>query len=567
MPVAPPTITRVSFRIALALLVLLAYGLRVHGLHHQSLWLDEVDAIAFAQEPIAVQVKKLAAVGENGPLYFLFYRGWLALAGTTEFGARYLSALASTLTVPLIALVARRLFRSRGVALAAAALAATSPYAIWYAQDAKMYPLYAALALGAQYCFLRAWGVGSGQPSVVGGRWSEDKGQQALAWVGYVLASSFALYVHLFAALQIAANTLAGVWLWRRHPQGRREFVLATALLIAPYLPLFVWQRRVLLEGANVGYQSAALAAMAVALLEQFFWHLDRPPDRRWLVLLVAIAALGLWRTVAGVTGRPGGSGRPGCFERQWTSAAVVATWLVVPVLLTLALQSRVPVFRDRYLIPLLAPLLLLLARALVPSCRSLDQARGRASGAGTGGSPSFDIAGRGRSRAVGVGYSVAAAGFVCAGFAYGLWHRPPNPDFRTAAHLVRTLASPGEPIAFVAEYAERPFRHYFVRGLPAGRAAGAGAAGAPPYEKSYEKLVLPYTNYPDMSEEAGRLAVTRSLGKLGAGSRLWVVRFEPWLWDGRDLAVKYLASRGARVLFHRDLHGVSVTRYELPPL
>jgi hypothetical protein len=134
-------------------------------------------------------------------------------------------------------------------------------------------------------------------------------------------------------------------------------------------------------------------------------------------------------------------------------------------------------------------------------------------------------------------------------GFGYGLLHRPPNPDFRAAARLVRETAAPGEAaVGFLAEYAERPFRFYFER-----QAAGAAR---------YEKVVLPYTNYPGMSERDGLLAVARSLR---ASRWLWIVRFEDWLWDGRDLAGQFLANRGARVVLARDFGGVSVTRYEMP--
>ena len=74
--------------------------------------------------------------------------------------------------------------------------------------------------------------------------------------------------------------------------------------------------------------------------------------------------------------------------------------------------------------------------------------------------------------------------------------------------------------------------------------------------------MPLPYTNYPDLSESDGLRAVATSLR---GGRWLWVVRFEDWLWDGRDLTGRYLQNRGARPVLRRDFDGVSVTRYELP--
>ncbi|HEX2326405.1 MAG TPA: hypothetical protein VHQ00_13485, partial [Chloroflexota bacterium] len=271
-----------------------AFLLRVYGLHHQSYWLDEVDALAFAAQPAGALLRKLAAIGENGPLYFLLLKGWLSFSGTSEFGVRALSAMTSTVAVPLLGVLALRLFRHPPTALIAATLAAASPYYVWYAQDAKMYPLFAVLALGAQYAFLRAWGWGDSHPLAE----RSAAGRAGAAWwVAYVVCSSLALYVHLFAALQIAANTVAGLVLWARYAPSRRGFVWATLLLVLPYLPLVVWQAPVLLRGADVGYRPSSLPVIVVALLEQFTWHLREPPRRRLLLLLGAVLLWGLWRS------------------------------------------------------------------------------------------------------------------------------------------------------------------------------------------------------------------------------------------------------------------------------
>jgi 4-amino-4-deoxy-L-arabinose transferase-like glycosyltransferase len=488
-------------------LTLGAFALRVHGLGRQSFWLDEVDAIAMAGAPLAAQLRKLTAIGENGPLYFLLFKGWLSVAGTSEFGARALSALASTAAVPLLGVLGLRLFRHRPTALIAAALGAVSPYYVWYAQDAKMYPTFAALALGAQYAFLRAWEAPAGGVAGEAGHGGVRRARAGW-WAAYVLCSSFALYVHLFAALQIAANTVAGLWLWPRRPAGRRGFCVATGLLVLPYLPLAVWQAPVLLEGRNVGYRPTPLPAIAVALLEQLTWHLNPPPNRRLLLLLGGALLWGLYR-----------SGR---------RAPLLAIWLLVPVALTVLLQGTVPVFRDRYLIPLLVPLLLLLARAMAPPWTQHHPSGGPA----VGEAPTGNLLGP------------VVAVFVAAGFGYGLLNRPPNPDFRAAAALVHAQAGPGDSVGFLAGYAERPFDYYY-RQRPG----------------SYEKVQLPYTNAAGLSESDGLRAVATSLRD---GRGLWVVRFEDWLWDERDLTGRYLEGRGAREVLRRDFDGVSVSRYEL---
>ena len=99
--------------------------------------------------------------------------------------------------------------------------------------------------------------------------------------------------------------------------------------------------------------------------------------------------------------------------------------------------------------------------------------------------------------------------------------------------------------MGFLAEYAERPFNFYYLQG-----------------PQRYQKVPLPYTNFPGLSESDARAPSPQASA---SGRRLWVVRFEDWLWDGRDLTGRFLQNRGARPVLRRDFNGVSVTSYGLP--
>ena len=124
----------------------LAFALRTWSLTAQSLWRDEVDALIFATRPLADVLATFRQPGQNGPLFFLALRPWLAAAGHSEFALRFPSALAGTLAVPLIYLLMRRLVEDRRPALITALLMATAPYLVWYGQEAKMYAVLTVLA-------------------------------------------------------------------------------------------------------------------------------------------------------------------------------------------------------------------------------------------------------------------------------------------------------------------------------------------------------------------------------------------------------------------------------------
>lgn len=513
-PFAPFRAASLSSPPALALLILAAFALRAAGLHEQSLWLDEVDAIAMARTPVQDQLRRLLQIGENGPLYFLLLRPWLALAGTSEYGLRFLSVACSTLAVAVCAALVRALLRldatcaragpqgpaqsappgwPRSLPFATALLVCLSPYVVWYAQDGKMYALYLLLALLAQYSFVRGW-----------------RRSGWLPWLGSVAAGSLLLYVHLFGALVLAANSVAGLMLWRRYPQGRAGYALATAALTLPYAPLALWQKDVLLRGADVGYRPVDAASAALALAEQFTLHLAwRPPATAWLPF-AALAVAGGW-----------------ALRSAPVTRILLLAWLVIPFAGTMALQGRVPVFRDRYLTPMIVPMFVLMAAGLLWLLATrLEGYAGRT---------------RWIERTTGRLPGLLLAGYVAGAWAYALAHRPPNADFRAAAALVRSLAGPDDQIGFLAGYAERPFAWYF---------------GGP-----YRRVELPYTNYPGMTEQEGLRAVA---GAIQWSPYLWVVRWEDWMWDSRDLTGEGLRARARPVLERRFAGGVTVTRYEL---
>src|SRR5690349_8154341 len=96
-------------RFYLLLLVLAAFAWRVQGLSNQSLWRDEVDAVYFALRNLRETLGMFKRGADNGALYFLTLRPWFYLVGASAFALRYPSALAGTLSVPLLWQVARQL--------------------------------------------------------------------------------------------------------------------------------------------------------------------------------------------------------------------------------------------------------------------------------------------------------------------------------------------------------------------------------------------------------------------------------------------------------------------------
>ena len=130
---AVPTVVLVLAAVATAA------GIALRWWPRPVLWLDEAQSVAFAELPWAEIPRALREDGAP-PLYYLLLHGWMRLFGDGDAALRSLSALVSTATVALLAVVVRRRW-GLAAALAATVVMATSPFAIRYATYVRMYSL------------------------------------------------------------------------------------------------------------------------------------------------------------------------------------------------------------------------------------------------------------------------------------------------------------------------------------------------------------------------------------------------------------------------------------------
>ncbi len=182
------------------ILILLAFALRAHNLDAQSLWYDEGVTAHVAQFGVADLVR-WTADDIQPPLYYLVVAGWGRLAGWSEWSLRFVSVFFGTLTLPLLAILARRLTRSRTTAVLAALFATLHPALLYYSQEARMYAMLVALGVSVAYCVLRLngeWRMANGEAG--GGR------RAAWLWAAaYVLTATAAVYTHYFAFFLLLA--------------------------------------------------------------------------------------------------------------------------------------------------------------------------------------------------------------------------------------------------------------------------------------------------------------------------------------------------------------------------
>ncbi len=144
----------------LAAAIAIGVGLALRFVAPANLWLDEALTVNIARLPLD---QMRAALERDGapPLFYVLLHGWIAIFGSGDATVRALAGVVGAVSVGLAYLAGTRLGRSpaerRGLGLTAAVVVATSPYAIRYSSEARMYSLVVALILAGIILVADLW--------------------------------------------------------------------------------------------------------------------------------------------------------------------------------------------------------------------------------------------------------------------------------------------------------------------------------------------------------------------------------------------------------------------------
>jgi mannosyltransferase len=206
--------------ILVAAITCLALALRVIGLDRKSVWFDEALGFEAARLPLAELWRSVGAE-RNPPFYFFLQHYWLLAKPPGDGWLRLPAAIAGSGAVAVSMVFARGVL-GQGWAAVAGLLIAVSPFAIDMSQEARPYGLFFLCAATSILCLGRVLTHGS--------RW----------WcIGYIVATTLALYTHNYAVFLVLAHATSGViWmLMTRRLQwpAMMSFVVA-GLLFTPWL-------------------------------------------------------------------------------------------------------------------------------------------------------------------------------------------------------------------------------------------------------------------------------------------------------------------------------------------
>lgn len=344
-----------------AIITLVAFGLRTYLLDGQSLWYDEGVTAEVARRGIT-ELTRWTAHDIQPPLYYYLVAAWGRLAGWSEWSLRFPSAFFGTLVPPLLAAVAIALTHRRSAGILAALLAALHPLLVYYSQEARMYAMLTALGVFLAYLVIHA------ESGIM---------HRRLHWTVYVAVATAAVYTHYFAFFLLFALAVAFVVdqliLLPSMLRSRKRdvdapaavygvvrgsllaFFVANAVVLILYIPwLTALFRQISLDTSY--WEGAFKLDEALRHIGNSFVGGETMLETQATLLLVPYSLMTLALLPALIWKNP----------PQWRAALYSILWLAAPIVAVLLLASMAPKFNARYVMIALPGLLLLWAAGLV---------------------------------------------------------------------------------------------------------------------------------------------------------------------------------------------------------
>ena len=463
------------FLLLLAVILCAAGALRFYRLDAQSFWNDEGNSARIAERSVDLIIE--GAAGDiHPPGYYLLLAGWRRVFGQSEFALRSLSAVAGLAMVAVTGLLGRHLLGPR-VGLAAAALSAVSPFAVYYAQEARMYALLGALSAASTYAAVRLWEglTGDGQ----------DGGARLAVLGCYAVTNAAGLYTHYaFGFVVIAHNVFFGLrWLaaLRRGRVGWRTLGLWSAaqlgagLLYLPWVPTTLDAMGWSSAETSYGLASAVWDVMRVLTVGT---TASVREGRAAMMLSSGLALAALW-----IEGEEREEGRG--LTKGWAVGAL-AIYVAVPLALFFGFDLYKPAWM-KFLIVVVPPFHLLAARGAERIGRLAAELVG--------------FSGAGRTR-VGMGVLVALTGAMAA-LSYpslrNLYFDEAyaRDDYRQLAADIAAQWRPGDAVVLNAPNQWEVFTYYHpdrnVYPAPYRPGPGGAASFLEPLVKEHERLFVAY--------------------------------------------------------------------------
>lgn len=249
----------------------------------QSVWFDEGYSIMLAQRPVH-ELIDLTKIDAHPPLYYMYLKAWGAVFGWSELSLRLSSAIPAAAAVGIMAVLIKRLFRTKA-ALVALPFLVFAPFLARYGYEIRMYALILFMTAAGTYALVAAKATGSK-------KWW-------FVYAAIIVLSMYTLYMSIVIwighALWLAYEDITH----KKNPFLQKQwlFYVLAAMLFLPWLPDVIYQVQHSALPPYTGSLDLPMLANVVLMLSVYSPVYSTPVPV--IVMVVAMLILLVWTLVS----------------------------------------------------------------------------------------------------------------------------------------------------------------------------------------------------------------------------------------------------------------------------
>ena len=316
-----------------AVVFLVCFLLRILYISDRDFALDEPFTLYYSQQSIQ-EIIGLLYNENNPPLHFIFLHLWIKAFGMSVFSVRLPSVIFSSFTAVMLYLTGTKFF-NRDTGVTAAAILTLSSMHVFFAHEARVYPLFVLLTACSLFSFL----------SIL------NEPEKKSNYYCLFFANLFLIYSHYFGFYVVFIEAVS-IFFTSNTKRYRKNIFILFLLLGVSYLPmLFVFVHRF---GTSVTQGTWVAPPGFTEVYGNINRFINTRNNTAVLILLFAVSSVILYKKQL--------------IKQKYLQISsnrnfkIVLSWFLVPYLLMFLVSFRYPMFIDRYILYTSIPLYLVIA-------------------------------------------------------------------------------------------------------------------------------------------------------------------------------------------------------------
>jgi mannosyltransferase len=308
--------------------------IKVLFLTHYDIALDEPFTIFYSQKSIT-ELYSILESENNPPLHFIFLHFWIKLFGIGAFAVRFPSVLFSSLTAIVLFTIGNRFFHVR-IGLLASALFSLSTMQVFFAHEARVYPLFIFLTALSLYFFLCIL-----------------ESNNLKYYLLLLTCNTLLIYAHYFGFFVLITEACCFFLFFEQKQKYIKSIAMYLLLQILFYLPIF----KIFITRATNSLSTGTWVAKPH--ISELYGNINRFLNDRFVTLVLILTILTL--SIIFIKKMKSSSFRL-LLEKLTKAHLLVIFFFVFPYLTMYILSLQSPMFIDRYILFTTIPLYLSIA-------------------------------------------------------------------------------------------------------------------------------------------------------------------------------------------------------------